>query len=97
MRRDVYLNEYEEMSFGERFYIYRKNWLGISIKKLTPPNPLDWSIRVLFRGARNLIILPVYLLFYFPLAINGAIGLKTRYANEPNKHSVHHKDIKVQK
>lgn len=97
MRRDVYLNEYEEMSFSERFYIYRRNWLGISIKKLTPPNPLDWSVRALFRGAINLIKLPIYLLFYLPLAINGAMGLKTRYVSEPNKHAAHHKDIKVLK
>ena len=97
MRRDVYLNEYEEMSFRERFYIYRKNWMGISIKKLTPPNPLDWSVRVLARGVRNFIVLPIYLLFHFPLAINGAVGLKTRYANESQKHSTHHKNIKVLK
>jgi len=95
MRRDVYLNEYEEMSFSERFYIYRKNWLGISVKKLTPPNPLDWSVRVLIRGVRNFIVLPVYLLLYFPLAINGAVGLKTRYSKKTQKHSTHHKNIKV--
>ena len=95
MRRDVYLNEYEEMSFSERFYIYRKNWMGISIKKLTPPSPLDWSVRVLLRGVRNLIVFPIYLLLYFPLSVNGAVGLKTRYAREESKHSTHHRNIKV--
>lgn len=97
MRRDVYLGEYEEMSFRERFYIYRKNRMGISIKKLTPPNPLDWSVRVVFRGIRNAIGLPVYVLLYIPFAINGAIGLKTRYANEKWKLATHHKNLKVLK
>lgn len=71
--------------------------MGISIKKLTPPNPLDWSVRVLMRGARNLIAFPIYLLLYFPLAINGAVGLKTRYVNEPHKRATHHKNTKVLK
>ena len=97
MRRDVYLNEYEEMSFRERFYIYRKNSMGISIKKLTPPNPLDWSVRVLFRGVMNAIVLPIYIILYIPFAINGAVGLKTRYANEKWKRSTYHKNMIVLK
>lgn len=97
MRRDVYLNEYEEMSFKERFYIYRKNRMGISVKNLTPPNPLDWSVRVVLMGIRNVIGLQVYLLLYIPFAINGAVGLKTMYVNEKWKRSTHHKNLKVLK
>ncbi|AUS01369.1 TMhelix containing protein [Vibrio phage 1.284.A._10N.286.55.A5] len=95
MRRNVYLSEYEDMTFRERFYIYRKNRMGISIKKLTPPNPLDWSVRVLLRGVRNVVGLPVYFILYLPFAINGAVGLKTRYANDKDKLSTHHANLKV--
>lgn len=98
MRRDVYLNEYEEMSFKERFYIYHKNRMGvISPKKLNPGNPLDWSARKILRGVFNVIGIPFYFLFYFPVAISGARNLKTAYINEKWKRSTHHKNLKVLK
>lgn len=95
MRRDVYLSEYESMTFKERFYIYRKNRMSINLKRFIPPSPLDWSVRVVFRGVMNLISLPVYFLLYIPVSIAGARDLKVRYANEKWKRSTHHKNLNV--
>ena len=98
MRRDVYLNEYEEMSFKERFYIYRKNRMGrISLDKLNPGNPIDWSIRKVLQGLLNVVGIPFYFLLYFPVAISGARNLKTAYVNEKWKRATHHKNLLVLK
>lgn len=95
MRRDIYLDEYESMTFKERFYIYRKNRMAVSVRRLNPGNPLDWSVRKALKGLRNAIGVPIYLILYLPVAISGANHLKTAYVNNKWKRSTHHKDMKV--
>lgn len=81
MRRDVYLFEFENMSFKERLYYvrnneWRKDWTGYTVE-----NPLDWSIRKLWRAWIKIITVPVWWVVYWPLMLYGAYRLKKQYAN----------------
>ena len=81
--RNVYLYEYESMSFRQRFYIARNeysiNW-GAIMPNL---NPLKLCILDLLK----LIYIPVLVLFIYPFLILPLLAvdahmLKSRYKNE---------------
>ncbi|CAH9016677.1 putative TMhelix containing protein [Vibrio phage 382E49-1] len=85
MKRDVYLTEYENMSFKERLYIVRKNDWKTGWDNYKIHNPLDWSPRKLWRAWIKLVVLCIWPIVYWPLVLLDAKRLKTRYINEKDK------------
>ena len=95
MKRDVYLHEYEKMTFKERLYIVRNNDLKLDMNRYSIENPLDWSLRKLFRACLDVIFIVILRpILYWPLALLMAKDLKTRFANNKGK-TWFHSDIET--
>ena len=89
MKRDVYLHEYEKMTFKERLYIVRNNDLKLDMNRYSIENPLDWSLRKVYRAISTAIAIVIFRpIFYWPVALLMAKDLKTRFAKE-DKNCLH--------
>lgn len=93
-KRDVYLHEYQDMSFKERLYIVRKNEWKTDWSRYRIENPLDWSLRKIWRAWIKAVCLPVWAIIYWPLMCYSAHELKTRYKGRKDK-TWHHSDREV--
>ena len=91
-KRNIYLHEFEAMSYRQRFYYLWKNELRVSFPKINT-NPLKWclmdALRLCYVPVLYLLFVPVLYLLFVPLlallCANEARHLKTRYADDEDK------------
>jgi hypothetical protein len=78
------------MTFKERLYVVRNNYLKLDVTKYSIESPLDWSLRKIYRAFSIIITIAIFRpIFYWPVALLMARGLKTRYASEDDKSYYH--------
>ena len=85
--RDVYLTEFQDMTFRQRHYYILHNELCIDWKQFAiSKNPLRWCLLDLFNILYlPLLLLVLYPLLVYPISLFSARDLKTRYKDEEDK------------
>lgn len=84
VKRNIYLYEFEAMTYRQRFYYLWKNELSVKFPDINA-NPLNWCLL----DALKLCYLPVLCLVFVPLlallCANEARRLKFRYKYEEDR------------